>query len=90
MKSWSNCAGSPGTSFDGYSHAGSGRPRPIKYVTNGYPATPILIVSGLPENQYARNALRAAASGFRTKDGSMDEFLKAVRTNPLSSGGGVI
>jgi two-component system, NarL family, invasion response regulator UvrY len=39
----------------------------------------VLIVSGLPEEQYARNVLRAGASGYLSKGGSADEFVKAVR-----------
>jgi DNA-binding NarL/FixJ family response regulator len=37
-------------------------------------------MSGLPEAQYARIVLRAAASGYFSKGDSAEEFLKAVRT----------
>jgi two-component system, NarL family, invasion response regulator UvrY len=52
----------------------------LKHVTSGYPQTRVLIMSGLPEEQYARNVLRAGASGYLSKDGSPEELLKAVRT----------
>jgi two-component system invasion response regulator UvrY len=52
----------------------------LKHVTTGYPDVRVLIMSGLPEEQYARNVLRAGASGYLSKGGSSDEMLKAVRT----------
>jgi two-component system, NarL family, invasion response regulator UvrY len=52
----------------------------LKHVVTGYPDVRVLIMSGLPEQQYARNVLRAGASGYLSKGGSPDEFLKAVRT----------
>src|ERR1700684_4393198 len=52
----------------------------LKHVVTGYPAVRVLIISGLPEDQYARNVLRAGASGYLSKDGSAEELLKAVRT----------
>ena len=45
----------------------------------GY-ATRVLVMSGLPERQYALNVLRAGARGFLSKDGAPEELLKAVRT----------
>lgn len=51
----------------------------LKHVTNGYPDLQVLIISGLPEEQYARNVLRAGARGYLSKDGSPDELLRAVR-----------
>jgi two-component system invasion response regulator UvrY len=52
----------------------------LRHVTSGYPNTRVLIMSGLPEEQYARNVLRAGANGYVSKNGTVDEFLKAVRT----------
>jgi DNA-binding NarL/FixJ family response regulator len=52
----------------------------LNHVVSGYPTVRVLIMSGLPEEQYARNVLRAGASGYLSKDGSADEFMKAVRT----------
>lgn len=51
----------------------------LKHVTTGYPDVRVLIMSGLPEEQYARNVLRAGASGYLSKGTSADELLKAVR-----------
>jgi two-component system invasion response regulator UvrY len=52
----------------------------LKHVTKGYPNVRVLIMSGLPEEQYARMVLRAGASGYLSKDGSPEELLRAVRT----------
>ena len=52
----------------------------LKHVVSGYPDVKVLIMSGLPEEQYARNVLRAGASGYLSKGGSAEEFLRAVRT----------
>jgi DNA-binding NarL/FixJ family response regulator len=50
----------------------------LKHVTSGYPNVHVLIMSGLPEQQYARTVLRAGARGYISKGGSPDELLKAV------------
>ena len=52
----------------------------LKHVISGFPNVRVFIMSGLPEAQYARNVLRAGASGYLSKDGSPEELLKAVRT----------
>jgi two-component system invasion response regulator UvrY len=52
----------------------------MKHVKTGYPEVRVLVMSGLPEEQYARNVLRAGASGYLSKGGSPEELLKAVRT----------
>jgi two-component system invasion response regulator UvrY len=52
----------------------------LKHVVNSYPDVRVLIMSGLPEAQYARIVLRAGASGYFSKGDSAEEFLKAVRT----------
>jgi DNA-binding NarL/FixJ family response regulator len=52
----------------------------LKHVKSGFPEVSVLIMSGLPEEQYARNVLRAGASGYLSKGGSAEELLKAVRT----------
>lgn len=41
---------------------------------------PVLIVSGLPEEQYAINLLRAGANGYVRKDAPAAEILRAIRT----------
>jgi DNA-binding NarL/FixJ family response regulator len=51
----------------------------LRHVTSGYPDVRVLVMSGLPEEQYARHVLRAGASGYLSKGGSSAEFLKAVR-----------
>lgn len=43
-------------------------------------STRVLVMSGLPERQYALNVLRAGARGYLSKDGAPEELLKAVRT----------
>jgi len=52
----------------------------LKRVVVGYPGVRILIISGLPEEQYARNVLRAGASGYLSKGCPPGEILEAVRT----------
>lgn len=44
-----------------------------------HPTVAVLVVSGLPETQYGRIALRAGANGYVPKNGDPDEFLRAVR-----------
>jgi two-component system, NarL family, invasion response regulator UvrY len=51
----------------------------LKHVTAAFPDLRVLIISGLPEEQYARNVLRAGASGYLSKEGSPEELLRAVR-----------
>jgi two-component system invasion response regulator UvrY len=51
----------------------------LAQVISAFPEVRVLIVSGLPEEQYARNVLRAGASGYLSKGGSPEEMLKAVR-----------
>lgn len=52
----------------------------LQHVIAGYPEVKVLIMSGLPEELYARNVLRAGASGYLSKTGSPEELIKAVRT----------
>ncbi len=51
----------------------------LKHVSTGYPGVRVLIMSGLPEELYARNVLRSGARGYLSKGGSAEEFLRAVR-----------
>ncbi len=51
----------------------------LKQIRAVYPATKVLIMSGLPERQYALNVLKAGASGYLAKDSAPDELLKAIR-----------
>jgi len=52
----------------------------LKQIQASHPATKILIISGLPERQYALNAIKAGASGYLAKDSAPEELLKAVDT----------
>jgi len=51
----------------------------LKQIQASYPNTKVLIISGLPERQYALNAIKAGASGYLAKDTAPEELLKAVR-----------
>ena len=42
------------------------------------PNLPVLILSMHPEDQYAKRALRAGASGYMNKESAPEELLKAV------------
>ncbi|GAA4321710.1 response regulator transcription factor [Flaviaesturariibacter amylovorans] len=44
------------------------------------PSLPVLIVSGLPEEQFAVRVLRAGAAGYLSKDLAPEELIRAVRT----------
>jgi DNA-binding NarL/FixJ family response regulator len=51
----------------------------LRHVTAGYPDVRVLMMSGLPEAQYARNVLRAGASGYLSKGSDSGELIRAVR-----------
>lgn len=51
----------------------------LKQVRTAHPQTKILIMSGLPERQYALNVLKAGASGYLAKDSAPEELSKAIR-----------
>jgi DNA-binding NarL/FixJ family response regulator len=50
----------------------------LKHVRSGFPDTRVLVLSGLPERQYAINVLKAGASGYLGKECAREELLKAV------------
>jgi two-component system invasion response regulator UvrY len=52
----------------------------LRLFLSEHPNLKILIVSGLPEAIYARDALRAGACGYLSKGSAPAELLKAVRT----------
>lgn len=52
----------------------------LRHARASHPTTPVLVISGFPEKQYAVHALRAGASGYVAKDQAPEELLKAVRT----------
>jgi two-component system, NarL family, invasion response regulator UvrY len=52
----------------------------LRQIQNDYPKVRVLILSGLPEEQYALSVLRAGASGYLPKDSAPEELTKAVLT----------
>ena len=52
----------------------------LRQVVTEFAGVRVLVISGLPEDQYARNVLRAGASGYLSKGGSPAELVSAVRT----------
>ncbi len=52
----------------------------LQHIHAGFPQVRVLVLSGLPEQQYAIHVLRAGASGYLSKDCSPDEIVKAVKT----------
>jgi DNA-binding NarL/FixJ family response regulator len=52
----------------------------LRHIVLGFPNIRVLMMSGLPERQYAVNVLRAGASGYISKDSDPQELVKAVRT----------
>jgi two-component system, NarL family, invasion response regulator UvrY len=52
----------------------------LREIQNEYPKVRVLILSGLPEEQYALSVLRAGASGYLPKESAPEELVKAVLT----------
>ncbi len=52
----------------------------LRHIRTGHPTVKVLILSALPEQQYAVNVLRAGASGYLPKDSEPEELVKAVHT----------
>ncbi len=52
----------------------------LQEIVTEFPTVRVLMMSGLPERQYAVNVLRAGASGYLAKDSDPQELVKAVRT----------
>jgi two-component system, NarL family, invasion response regulator UvrY len=52
----------------------------LRNIQSSHPGVRVLVMSGLPEQQYAINVLRAGASGYLSKDCAPEELMKAVRT----------
>ncbi len=50
----------------------------LRHVRAGFPGTPVLVLSGFPESQYAVNVLRAGAHGYLGKESAVEELTKAV------------
>ena len=51
----------------------------LKQLKAEHPKIPVLILSVNPENQYAVRFIKAGASGYLTKESSVDTLLEAVR-----------
>ena len=51
----------------------------LRHIQTGHPSVKVLVMSGLPEQQYAVHVLRAGASGYLSKDSAPEELMKAVR-----------
>lgn len=51
----------------------------LRRIGERHPRVRVLMMSGLPEAQYARNVMRAGAHGYISKDGSGIEIVAAVR-----------
>src|ERR1051326_4676293 len=51
----------------------------LRQLRHDHPRLPVLLLSMLPEEQFAVRALQAGASGYMTKDTAPEELVKAVR-----------
>jgi DNA-binding NarL/FixJ family response regulator len=51
----------------------------LRRIGESHPKVRVLVMSGLPESQYAGNVIRAGAYGYISKDGSGADILAAVR-----------
>lgn len=58
---------------------GKGGLEVLKQLKTEYPNIPVLILSMYPESQYAVRFIKAGASGYLTKESSIDVLLEAVR-----------
>ena len=50
----------------------------LRHIQTGHPTVRVLVMSGLPEQQYAVNVLRAGASGYLSKDSAPEELMRTV------------
>lgn len=50
----------------------------LRQLRREHPKVPVLILSSLPEEQYALHSLRAGARGYVAKDATADEILDAI------------
>ena len=58
---------------------GKGGLEVLKQLKTEFPKTPVLILSVYPESQYAVRFIKAGASGYLSKESSIDTLLDAVR-----------
>jgi two-component system, NarL family, invasion response regulator UvrY len=52
----------------------------LRDIRASHPKTPVLVMSGFAEKEYAINVMRAGAAGYLAKDKAPAEFARAVRT----------
>lgn len=52
----------------------------LRHIQTDFPKVRVLILSGLPEKQYAVSVLRAGASGYLPKESAPEDLIKAVQT----------
>ena len=52
----------------------------LRRIRARYPETKVLVISGLPEEEYGVNMLRAGASGFLSKTCSKEDLINAIDT----------
>jgi DNA-binding NarL/FixJ family response regulator len=57
----------------------------LQKIKHDYPRLPVLVMSILPEDQFARRALKFGASGYLPKESSPDQLVLAIRK--VCSGG---
>ena len=50
----------------------------LQKIQAGFPKVRVLVLSGLPEKQYAMSVLRAGASGYLPKDSAPELLIRAV------------
>jgi DNA-binding NarL/FixJ family response regulator len=51
----------------------------LKELKAEWPKLPVLVLSGLPEDQFAVRALKAGAGGYMTKESAPEDLAKAIR-----------
>ena len=51
----------------------------LKEIKSIFPETKILIMTMMPEDQFAKRTLKAGASGYLTKESAPDELITAIR-----------
>ena len=51
----------------------------LKTLRTEFPHIPVLMMSGLPEDEFAIRYLKAGASGYLCKDKSIDELLESIK-----------
>jgi DNA-binding NarL/FixJ family response regulator len=52
----------------------------LRHLRTSHPTLPVLVMSALPERQYALHVLKAGARGYLEKTGAADDIARAVAT----------